>query len=59
MFVPGWSYTLTERNPDWPWLVIGSEYRTITLADDQNFSDWAPEHWPEPRRSVQLGPWQL
>jgi hypothetical protein len=52
-------FTLTEYDPDRPWIVRGQDVQTITLADGASFFEWAHEHWPAPRWSVELDPWQL
>jgi hypothetical protein len=57
--VPEWSYTVTEHDPEQPWLVIGREPHAVTLDADENFFVWAHERWPEPRWSVELDPFQL
>ena len=31
----------------------------VTLDDGVSFFKWAHEHWPAPRWSVELDPWQL
>jgi hypothetical protein len=54
-----YGFTITEHDPDRPWLVLGSEHRTIKLPDGQDFFGWAREGWPSPRWSVELDPWQL
>jgi hypothetical protein len=59
MFVPEYSYTVTEHDTDQPWIVLGRSHATVTLADDRSFFEWASEHWPAPRWSVDLDPWQL
>jgi hypothetical protein len=59
VFVPDWSYTVTEHDPEQRWLVLGREPHTVTLDADENFFLWARERWPEPRWSVELGPFQL
>jgi hypothetical protein len=58
-FVPEFSYTVTEYDPDQPWVVIGRGQHTVTLDADENFFLWARERWPEPRWSVELDPYQL
>jgi hypothetical protein len=45
----------TER----PWIVVSSEHRTVTLEDRAAFFSYAHEHWPAPRWTVTLDPWQL
>lgn len=52
-------YSVTEYDPERPWIVHGSSRGQVTLADDDSFYEWAHEHWPAPRWSVQLDPWQL
>lgn len=52
-------YTVTEHNPDRPWLVVGTSHGTVTLPDGESFFRWAYEHWPPPRWSIQLDPWEL
>lgn len=52
-------YSVTEYDPERPWIVHGSSRGQVTLADDDSFYEWAQEHWPAPRWSVQLDPWQL
>jgi hypothetical protein len=57
--VSEYRFTLTEHDPERPWIVHSSERRTITLEDGQDFFAWAREHWPKPRWTVELDPWQL
>ena len=54
-----YSFTITERDPDRPWIVVGSEHRTIKLPEETQFFAWARDQWPSPRWSVELDPWQL
>ncbi len=54
-----YSFTITEHDPERPWLVLSSEHRTTELPDGVSFFEWAAEHWQAPRWSVQLDPWQL
>jgi hypothetical protein len=57
--VPEYGFTLTEHNPERPWIVVGSEHRTITLEDRVSFFAWVHENWPAPRWTVELDPWAL
>jgi hypothetical protein len=57
--VPEYGFTLTQHDPERPWLVRGQEHRTVRLDGDEDFFAWAHEMWPAPRWSVQLDPWQL
>lgn len=54
-----YGFTITEHDPDRPWMVLSSEHREIKLPDGQNFFAWAHEHWPEPRWSIDLDPFDL
>ncbi len=42
-------FAVTERDPERPWIVVGSEHRTITLEDGAGFFTWVAERWPAPR----------
>jgi hypothetical protein len=53
-----YSFTVTEHQPDKPWLVLGQERRIVELEDGENFFMWAHRAWPEPRFTVQLDPYQ-
>jgi hypothetical protein len=57
--MPQFGYTLTEHDPDRPWIVLGIEHQTIELVDDANFFEWAAANWPPPRWTVELDPWEL
>ena len=54
-----YTFTITEHDPDRPWIVRGHDRHTVTLEDGVEFFAWAGEQWPAPRWSVQLDPWQL
>ena len=51
-----YGFTITEHDPDRPWMVLSSEHRTIELPDGMDFFSWAQEQWPAPRWSVQVDP---
>jgi hypothetical protein len=59
MFVPGYSFTLTEHDADRPWIVVNQEHLTAALEERVNFFEWANERWPAPQWRVELDPWQL
>ena len=44
-----YGFTVTEHDPDRPWMVLASEHRPIKLPDGMDFFSWAREHWPAPR----------
>jgi hypothetical protein len=58
--MPAYSFTLTEHDPERPWIVVGpQEHRTVELNEGVQFFAWARVQWPPPRWSIQLDPWQL
>lgn len=58
--MPSYTYSVTEHDPDRPWMVVGSTERyEIELETSEDFFKWANRTWPAPRFSVQLDPWQL
>jgi hypothetical protein len=57
--LPEYRYTVTEHDPEKPWLVLGSSRGAVTLGDAASFFEWAAEHWPAPQWSVELDPYQL
>lgn len=59
MFVPSYSFTLTEYDDARPWIVRGQARREVELEPGVNFFAWAAEAWPAPHWGVQLDPWQL
>jgi hypothetical protein len=59
VFVPEFGYTLSEYDPDRPWVVVNIEHRTVELHAGAEFSAWAREQWPPPRCRVEPDPWQL
>jgi hypothetical protein len=59
MFVCEYGFTVTEHDPERPWIVLARAHRTITLDDEASFFEWAAENWPAPRWTVELDPWQL
>jgi hypothetical protein len=54
-----YGYTVTERDPDRPWIVLGNEHRNVELEAQVNSFEWAHQQWPEPRWTVELDPRQL
>jgi hypothetical protein len=57
--MPEHGYTLTEHDPERPWIVLRVEHRTVELPDGASFYEWALENWPAPRWRVEPDPWQL
>jgi hypothetical protein len=54
-----YGFTVTEHDPDRPWVVLGSEHHTVTLDDGLEFFKWSSQSWPRSRWTVELDPWQL
>jgi hypothetical protein len=46
--MPEYRYTVTEHDPERPWIVRGSSHEEVALPDDSSFFEWAQEHWPAP-----------
>ena len=59
MFVPEYGYTLSEHDPERPWVVLRMEHLTVLLPDGASFGQWARDTWPAPRWRVEADPWQL
>ena len=59
MFVCEYRFTVTEHDPDRPWIVLGVEQQTVELDESADFYSWAHEQWAASRFTVQLDPWQL
>jgi len=60
VFVRTYSYTLTEHNPDKPWLIVRVRTQMkVELEEGRNFFEWAREHWPANLYTVELDPYQL
>jgi hypothetical protein len=59
VFVPEYGYTVSEHDPDRPWLVTDQRHETIELEDDTSFTEWAAGRYPRDRYTVELDPWSL
>jgi hypothetical protein len=49
-------FTLTEYEPDRPWVVRASGRHIIELPEDQDFGTWAAERWSVQRFRVEVEP---
>jgi hypothetical protein len=56
MFVPLYSFTLTEHDPAKPWLVLSIEQRTVELDESEDFGRWARAQWPAAAFTIDLDP---
>ena len=54
MFVPVYSFTITEYDPEQPWLVVSTGRESVELAEGEIFYDWALTKWPRPHFRVRL-----
>jgi hypothetical protein len=57
--VRSYGFTITEHDPDRPWIVLGVQRQTAELDESVDFYTWAHERWAGSRFTVQLDPWQL
>ncbi len=57
--MPSFAFTVTEHDPDRPWIVRSQDHCTVTLDDNVKFFEWAAEQFPAPRWTVELDPFQL
>jgi hypothetical protein len=49
-----YAYTVTEYDPDEPWLIASTARDSVELDDGEDFHTWARERWPSPRYGVRL-----
>jgi hypothetical protein len=55
--MPVYRYTVTEYDPNKPWVVVGMIPGLIVeLPDEQDFPVWAASQWPAPRYEPRLEP---
>lgn len=54
-----YGYTVTEHDPERPWVVRDQRHETVQLADDVPFFQWSTARYPRDRFTVQLDPWSL
>jgi hypothetical protein len=59
VFVREYGYTVTENDPERPWVVRDQRHETVQLADDVPFFQWSTARYPRDRFTVQLDPWSL
>ncbi|HEX4011727.1 MAG TPA: hypothetical protein VHX62_17025 [Solirubrobacteraceae bacterium] len=58
--MPEYRYSVAEYDPARPWIVVGEVRQlTVSLSDDEDFTEWAACEWPAPRYEVRVDPWQL
>lgn len=43
-----WNFTVTEYDPDEPWIVRSTSRDSVELPDGQDFNEWAKGRWPSP-----------
>ena len=50
-----WTYTLTEHEPDKPWLVVSVRRgMTVELEDHADFFEWSQQQWSSDCYLVEL-----
>lgn len=54
-----YGYTVSEHNPNRPWLVTDQRHETVELEDSTSFTEWAGSRYPRDRYTVELDPWSL
>ena len=59
MFVRDYGYTVTEHDPQRPWIVRDQRHESVQLDDDAGFFEWSAARYPHDRFTVQLDPWSL
>jgi hypothetical protein len=59
MFVPQYTYQLTEHDRERPWIVVAQEHRSVDLDEGIDFFAWAREAWRASWYTVLLDPYQL
>ena len=52
-----YGFTIAEHDPDRPWIILDQRHETIALEDETSFTEWASQHYPRKRFTVQLDPW--
>jgi hypothetical protein len=56
--MPAFSFTVTEHDPARPWIVVGSERRSVELDEGRSVYEWAAAMFPRSRFTVELDPFQ-
>jgi hypothetical protein len=59
VFVREFAYTVTEHDPERPWIIRGREHHVVELEDGVEFFAWVAKQWPRERFTVEVDPWQL
>jgi hypothetical protein len=49
-----YTFSVTEHDPERPWIVLGTGRHSVELEDGAEFFAWAAERWPRERFTVQL-----
>lgn len=59
MCVREYGYTITEHDPDRPWIVRDQRHEIVQLDDGVEFVQWSQSPYPRDRFTIQLDPWSL
>jgi hypothetical protein len=54
-----YGYTITEHDPDHPWIVRDQRHETVKLDHGINFFAWAAGQYPREHFTIELDPWEL
>jgi hypothetical protein len=54
VFVPVYSFTITQYDSEKPWLVLSTGRDSVELPEGEVFHDWALTRWPRPHYRVRL-----
>jgi len=59
VFVPELRYTVTEYDPQRPWMMVSRTRGLVVTLDAEAFPAWAARAWPAPRYTTELEPGAL
>jgi hypothetical protein len=54
-----YGYTVTEHDPERPWIVRDQHHETVKLDHGMSFFEWAASQYPREHYTVELDPWEL
>ena len=54
-----YGYTVTEHDPDRPWIVRDQRHETVKLDYGMSFFERAAGQYPREHFTVELDPWEL
>jgi hypothetical protein len=54
-----YGYTVTEHDPERPWIVHDQRHETVRLDHGMSLFEWAAGQYPRERFTVAFDPWEL